>query len=165
VTPWRLCAIQALHPFYNRKSLEVVASWMTRLDRESAIADNTRYVAEVVSALKRDFPTRQPVVYAGFSQGAAMAYRAAAGAGHRCQAVVALGGDVPPELSERDLTELPRVLIGRGSDDPWYTEEKLEGDLGLLRRKGVKVEVCRFTGGHEWSEDFFLAAGRLLDSL
>jgi len=80
VARWRLCAIQALHPFYNRKSLEVVASWMTRLDRETAIADNTRYVAEVVSAVKRDFPTREPVAYAGFSQGVAMAYRAAAGA-------------------------------------------------------------------------------------
>ncbi len=165
VARWRLCAIQALHPFYDRKSLEVVASWMTRLDREAAIADNTRYVAEVVSAVKRDFPTREPTVYAGFSQGVAMAYRAAAGAGHRCGALVALGGDVPPELAERELSELPKVLIGRGSDDPWYTEEKLEEDLGLLRRKGVTVEVCRFVGGHEWSEEFLRAAGSLLESL
>ena len=165
VARWRLCAIQALHPFYNRKSLEVVASWMTCFDRETAIADNTRYVAEVVSAVKRDFPTREPVAYAGFSQGVAMAYRAAAGAGHRCGALVALGGDVPPELAEQDLSKFPKVLIGRGSDDPWYTEEKLERDLELLRKKGVAVEVCRFAGGHEWSEEFLRAAGRWLESL
>jgi hypothetical protein len=36
---WLLVSIQALHPFYTRKE-RVVASWMTRDDRELAIADN-----------------------------------------------------------------------------------------------------------------------------
>ena len=31
-----LCSIQALHPFYTRSQGGVVASWMTRLDREAA---------------------------------------------------------------------------------------------------------------------------------
>ena len=43
-----LCAVQALHPFYNRTG-DVIASWMTRLDREQAILDNVRYVASVVA--------------------------------------------------------------------------------------------------------------------
>jgi predicted esterase len=162
---WHRCAVQALHPFYRVKTGEVVASWMTRFNRELAIADNVRYVAEAVARARRELATREPLVYVGYSQGAAMAYRAAAGAGHRCQGLLALGGDVPPELAEADLSGLPRVLIGRGSDDPWYSEEKLASDVGLLESKGVAVDVCRFPGGHEWSDAFYRAAGVFLAAL
>ena len=37
---WTVASVQALHPFYNTRTQQVVASWMTRLDRELAIADN-----------------------------------------------------------------------------------------------------------------------------
>ena len=37
---WRLVAIQGLNRFYRGRSTDVVASWMTREDRELAIADN-----------------------------------------------------------------------------------------------------------------------------
>jgi predicted esterase len=162
IDDWRVCAVQALHPFYRGKTDEVVASWMTRFGREQAIEDNIRYVSGVVARVMGDFPTREPLVYAGFSQGTAMAYRAAAGAGHRSHALLALGGDVPPELAERDLAGFPGVLLGRGSSDPWYSEEKLAADVELLERKGVAVDVCRFDGGHEWSDAFYRAAGDLL---
>lgn len=159
---WLLCAVQALHPFYNQKTGDVVASWMTRLDREHAIADNVRYVGEVVAEVRRDFGAGETLVYAGFSQGAAMAYRAAAagasGSG-ACRGLVVLGGDVPPEL---DLTGLPQVLIGRGTGDTWYTQDKLERDLALLAGKGVRARSLVYQGGHEWTEEFRRAAGAFL---
>jgi predicted esterase len=160
--PWRFCAIQGLSTFYRTKTGAVRASWMTRFNRELAIADNTRYVAEVVTRVLRDFPTREPLVYVGFSQGVAMAYRAAAGAGHPSHALLVLGGDVPPELAERDLAGFPPVLIGRGSEDPWYSEAKLASDVALLEGKGVLVDVCRFEGEHGWSEAFERAAEAFL---
>src|SRR5690348_1296767 len=43
-------AVQALHPFYTRRD-EVVANWMTRFDRERAIADNVAYAAAAVARL------------------------------------------------------------------------------------------------------------------
>jgi len=132
------------------KTGDVVASWMTRFNRELAIEDNVRYVTGVVGRVREDYPTREPLVYVGFSQGVAMAYRAAAADGPACQALLALGGDVPPDLGGRDLTGFPRVLIGRGTADPWYSQEKLGADVDLLRSKGVSVEVCAFEGGHEW---------------
>jgi predicted esterase len=162
---WRRCAVQALHPFYRVKTGEVVASWMTRFNRELAIADNVRYVAEAVKRVKAEFPTKGPLVYIGFSQGTAMAYRAAARAGHPVQGLVALGGDLPPELAQEDLTGFPRVLIGRGTTDPWYSEKKLAADEALLEEKGVAVEVCRFDGGHEWSEAFYNVLGTFLAGL
>jgi len=158
---WILCAVQALHPFYNRTG-EVIAGWMTRQDRELAIEDNVRYVSGVVGELHRTLPVSDRLVFLGFSQGAAMAYRAAAGSGHRCHGVVVLGGDVPPELEQRDLEGFPPVLLGRGSSEEWYDAAKMEHDVELLRRKGVDIQPVVFEGGHEWTNEFRAAAGGFL---
>jgi predicted esterase len=156
-----LCAVQALHPFYNRTG-EVIASWMTRLDREQAILDNVRYIASVVAQVKQDLPVSERLVYLGFSQGAAMAYRAAAGAGHACQGLIVLGGDVPPEIERRDLTGFPPVLLGRGTSEQWYDAAKMEHDVELLRARKIDVRPCIFQGGHEWTDEFRAAAGEFL---
>ena len=54
---WALCAVQALHPFYNRQG-EVIASWMTRFNREEAIADNIAFVGGVVAEVRRELLRR-----------------------------------------------------------------------------------------------------------
>ncbi len=161
---WLSCAVQGLHPFY-RRSGEVVAGWMTRFDRERAIRDNLRYVAGVVTQVGRDYPVAGRPVYVGFSQGVAMAYRAAAASGQPGRGLIALAGDVPPELAEGDLSHLPPVLVGRGHDEEWYTEERLRADLERLAAGGVAVEVCRFPGGHEWTEEFYRACHVYLEGL
>jgi predicted esterase len=98
----------------------------------------------------------------GFSQGTAMAYRTAARTGRPVDAVVALGGDVPPELA--DLAELPfdRVLIARGVEEEWYAAEKLAADVKLIERLGVEPEVFEYAGGHEWTDAFRARAARFL---
>ncbi|HVG06527.1 MAG TPA: phospholipase [Thermoanaerobaculia bacterium] len=156
-----LCAVQALHPFYNRTG-EVIACWMTRLDREQAILDNVRYVASVVASVRQELPVSERLVYLGFSQGAAMAYRAAAGAGHLCQGLIVLGGDVPPELEQQDLSRFPPVLLGRGTSEEWYDAAKMEHDVELLRAKSVDVRPVIFQGGHEWTDEFRARAGEFL---
>lgn len=158
---WVLCAVQALHPFYNRAG-DVIASWMTRQDREQAIEDNVRYVASVVARVKRELPVSERLVYLGFSQGAAMAYRAAACSGQPCQGVIVLGGDLPPELERRDLTGFPPVLLGRGTSEEWYDAAKMEHDVELLRARKIDVRALVFQGGHEWTDEFRAAAGQFL---
>ena len=161
---WVLCAVQGLHPFYNRAG-DVIASWMTREQREHAIEDNLRYAASVVAEVKREVPVSQRLAYLGFSQGAAMAYRAAAGSGHTCLGVVVLGGDVPPELEARDLSHVPPVLLGRGSSEEWYDAAKMEHDVELLRKKGIDLRPYVFEGGHEWTNEFRAEAGRFLEEV
>ena len=151
---WTVVSVQGLNRFYDSRSREVVASWMTRQDRDFAIADNIAFVSEVVRRVLASRKVAGPLVFLGFSQGTAMAYRAAAGSGHPCQGVVALGGDVPPELAELGLAPCRRVLIGRGVSDEWYDEDKLTADLELLSALGCDAEVVRFPGGHEWTEEF-----------
>ena len=167
--PWLLVSVQALNRFYTRSN-DVVANWMTRQNREQAIADNIGYVASVVSAVRREYRCSDTVVYTGFSQGVAMAYRAAAFAADRSADVPAaagaimLAGDVPPDVAPH-IGALPRLLIGRGTTDPWYTEPKSAADLQLLAAGGVTPEVRVFDGGHVWHDEFVAAAGRFLDTV
>jgi predicted esterase len=157
---WHVASVQALHPFYTKRG-EVVAGWMTRFDRELAIADNTAYARSAVAALREELSPAPALVVAGFSQGVAMAYRAAADL-EGCSGVIALAGDVPPEV---DPGRLPRVLLGQGRGDTWYTGDKRKADLARLTEAGVPVETCVFDGGHEWSDTFYAAAGRFLRRL
>jgi predicted esterase len=156
-----LVAVQSLHLFYT-KGGDVVGSWMTKQGRDLAIADNVRYVSAVVDEVKRSFRARGRLVYAGFSQGASMAYRAAARAGHACDGVIALGGDLPPDVADDASVRLPAVLIGRGETDDWFTREKLEKDLACLSQLGVPARSVVYTGGHEWTGAFRTAMGEFL---
>ena len=156
---WIVVAVQALHPFYTRDQ-RVVANWMTRQDRDLAIADNLAYVRRVVDEVTTAHGRSGPLVFAGFSQGGAMAYRAAVDG--TAAGLIILAADVPPEIAARAVLQLPPVLLGRGTSDPWYTEEKHAADLAALQRHGVDVESCVFDGGHEWAPAFRDAASHFL---
>ena len=157
---WLRVSVQGLHRFYT-KGDRVVASWMTREDRREAIADNLAYAAAVRQAVARDDRAGAVAVVVGFSQGAAQAYRTAADAGRSCHGVIALGGDVPPDVATAAAT-LPPVLIGRGVRDEWYSAAKLGADVATLEGQGVAVTVCEFDGGHEWGDPFVAAASAWL---
>jgi predicted esterase len=155
---WSLVSVQALHPFYTRSGA-IVASWMTSLDRELAIADNLAYVGRVLAAL----PAPRILVFSGFSQGAAMAARAAA-AVPNASGLIMLGGDIPPDVKTGSGVSLPPVLLGRGSRDEWYTDEKFKEDLNWLDGR-TRVTRCVFAGGHEWTDAFREAAGEFLEGV
>jgi predicted esterase len=165
---WHLAAVQALHRFYGRAE-RVVASWMTREDREIAIADNVRYVDAALEAVIANVPAtgspQAPLVLFGFSQGVAMAYRCARLGRFQVAGVIALAGDIPPELAEDASRSWPPVLIGAGDADSLYTAEKLAADEALLEARGVAHRVARFTGGHESTDAFRRSAGEWLRDL
>lgn len=150
--PWTVASIQGLHQFYRRRTNEVIASWMTRQNRELAIADNAAYVLQVIRHIAGD--AAKGVVVAGFSQGVAMAYRAAVMLDRPVVGLIACGGDIPPELDNSALSRIPAVLVGRGARDDWYTAEKMDTDEERLRRANVQVESITFDGVHEWSTEF-----------
>ena len=162
---WLLVSIQGLHRFYQRRTNDVVASWMTRQDRELAIGDNLAYVASVIDKVDRDYPGSPRLVLAGFSQGVAMAFRAAAASSRRVDGVVAVGGDVPPELAPDTLTAVSRALVCRGAGDEFYTRSLFDRDVQRLTNAGVTVRPLQFEGGHEWSEAVVEAASAFLREL
>jgi len=159
---WTKVSIQALHPFYIRGDSKVVANWMTRQDRELAIADNIAYVQSAMAQALTDLAPRLHVVMVGFSQGAAMAYRAALHCAHPVAGIVALGGDIPPELKEDTSFTWPPLLVGVGDREEWYAGEKLEADLTFLGAHNITHQLVRFDGGHEWTAPFRDEVGRFL---
>jgi predicted esterase len=168
---WTRVSIQALNRFYIRGDARVVANWMTREDREQAITDNIAYVdAALTQALPSARVARSgpaPLVFVGFSQGVAMAYRAALMGLRAADGILALAGDLPPELkTEHPLRQpWPRVVIGVGEKEEWYSPEKVAADAAFLSSRGIDHSVVRFSGGHEWTNEFRAAAGRFLDSV
>jgi predicted esterase len=162
---WLLVSIQGLHRFYNRRTQEVVASWMTSQDRELMIADNLRFVTEVVDVAARDAPVAVPLVFAGFSQGVSMMFRAACNASRAIAGAIAVGGDVPPELDRHALSLIPAAFLGRGIRDEWYSPEHWAADQARLEEAGVGLTVFGFDGGHEWSVEVSAAVGTFLQRL
>ena len=157
---WRLVSAQALSRFYTRSNEAVIASWMTRQDREAAIADNLVYVDAVLTAVDREHPGAPRLVLTGFSQGVATMFRAAAA--RSVDGVIAVGGDVPPEIESSALTRVRRALVCRGARDEWYTAETFGRDVERLRDVRVHVESLNFPGGHEWSAEVVEAASAFL---
>jgi predicted esterase len=159
---WLCVSIQGLHRFYERRTDRVVASWMTRQDRELAIADNIAYVTACIDAAAAEWPTTSTVVFTGFSQGVAMAFRAAVNTTRRVASVIAVGSDIPPELAPSTLKGVSAVLIARGTSDAWYTREKFAADDRRLRDYSVNVRALEYNGGHEWSSEVTAAAADFL---
>jgi predicted esterase len=158
---YALLAVQSLHLFYTRAG-DVVGSWMTKQGREEAIADNIRYVADVVSRVRDEVPAGGKLVYVGYSQGASMAYRAAARGGHECHGLAVLGGDMPPDVADDPSARLPAVLVARGERDEWYTPEKFDRDVRTLTARGALERSLVVDGGHEWTPAFSTELGAFL---
>ena len=117
-----------------------------------------------MAAVADEHGITRPLIYAGFSQGVAMAYRAAALAQRPCDGVIALAADVPPDVAPL-AASLPKVLIGRGTEDTWYTEEQAAKDRAVLEQAGVAVSAHVFDGGHVWAPEFIAKAGAFVDEL
>jgi predicted esterase len=154
---WTLVSVQGLHRVYRGRSQDVVASWMTRQDREQMIHDNIEFTSRVVERL---VPPRVPFFTLGFSQGVATAFRGAVRGRRRAAGAVGVGGDVPPELLTDPASVFPPALLTRGLTDDWYSTAKLEADVDALRSRGVRVESFVFAGGHEWTPETAEAAGK-----
>jgi len=162
---WMLVSVQGLNRHYTRRGREIVAGWMTSQDRELAIADNVAWVDAALDAVAREFAEPRAIVFAGFSQGVGMAYRAALLGRRPGAAIVACCGDVPPELQRDPTLPWPRLLAATGARDEWYTPQRLEADAAFLRRVSPVVEAQVFDGAHEWTPSLAEATGRVLAEL
>jgi predicted esterase len=160
---WTLVSMQGLHRFYRGRSEQVVASWMTREDREEAIADNLAYLSAALEQVPHDKRTR--VVYAGFSQGVAMAFRAGLLGVARTLAIAAVGGDVPSELLTNGALQFPPILFTRGDRDEWLTQARFDKDVAAMTARGIALTAKVYEGGHEWNAQVSQAIGDFLHSV
>jgi predicted esterase len=161
-----LVSIQAMNRFYARGDQKVVANWMTRQDRDEAIADNITYVDRALgeNGVGSCFETTPDpdLFFVGFSQGVAMAYRAGLMGKRPAAGVVAIGGDIAPDVQSVPADRWPRVMIAAGAKDQWYTPDKVAADETFLRAHGVNFDIHRSDAGHEVTDDMLAAVARFI---
>lgn len=154
-----LCSIQGLHCFYRGQ--DIAASWMTSQHREQCIANNILYIDRVLDAIEAAC-SWQRLIFVGYSQGAAMAYRAAINGRHACTALFINGGDIPPDVLPQ-LLNVPPLCIVRGEDDDAYDTDALKRDRQRLG--ALPHQVHTFPGSHSWTEASSMQLGLFISSL
>lgn len=127
------------------------ASWMTRDDRESEIADYVEYLDRLVTLLRDELPVAAPVVALGFSQGVATVCRWAAFGQTPIARLVLWGGPVPSDLPGDRATQLFRgaaVTIVSGRADRLVPPSALEKERAALAARGIRADFVMHEGGH-----------------
>lgn len=166
-TRWIL-APEALSRFYHEmpdaarhlgmppQERRVGASWLTREERETEIADGVAYLDAVHAMARARLRADVRLVLLGFSQGVSVVTRWLARSGQRPVAdhLICWGGPVPQELVDDDHRIAARLTtLVAGTEDPWVSAERLEEQRERLVRLGVTPRVVRFDGGHRMDAD------------
>jgi predicted esterase len=143
-----LAAPMGQHHFY--RSDEVVASWMTRHERRDQIRQIVAFLEAIWEELARRY-TELPLYCAGFSQGAATAYRAAALSRLPVRRLFVLAGEMPPEVAAAlaRTRPVPATLFW-GEQDTRLARSVFERDSVWLKAAGWPAELRTLPGGHGW---------------
>src|SRR6476469_2198875 len=155
-----IVAPEALSRFYldpipmrrHDPSPRIGASWMTREDRESEIADYVAYLERLANEIRHPLAGAAPrLVVLGFSQGTATVSRWLAASEMRVDHLVLWGGAIPPEL---DLAAWAARLHGAaitlvaGEQDELTTPAAVTSEAERLSAAGVAFTLQRYSGGH-----------------
>ncbi len=155
----RIYAPEALNRYYLEEGQgvhgpgsRVGATWMTREDRLTEIADYVRYLDTLYRHVFADLARESSrVVLLGFSQGAATAARWAALGQARLDGLVLWASPSPPDLDWGPATQgrmLPPVSLVYGRGDTWFDERAALLEAERLRAHGLAPTLLGFDGGH-----------------
>lgn len=134
----------------------VGANWMTRHERERAIANNHRFLDYLLQDLLSKFKKMPKINVLGFSQGAATATRWASNWEGNIDRLVLWAGGFATDLILEDArlkflnTEINLVL---GEKDELISPESIEIQEELIRDLGKVVQRNFFSGGHELDQE------------
>lgn len=154
-----IVAPEAMNRFYlvspdkaPARDRPVGATWMTREDRESEIADYVEYLDDLYEDVAADAKTAGAQInVVGFSQGSATATRWATHGKSALSRLVLWGGLMPPET---DLSRGAAAFRGLsltlvlGSRDHYVSDAMLAAEQARLDAALVRYDVIRFDGGH-----------------
>jgi predicted esterase len=161
-----IVAPEAMNRFYlvsvdkiPARDRPVGATWMTREDRESEIADYVEYLDALYDEVAaRHVANGARVHVIGFSQATATAARWIEHGRATVHRLILWGGLLPPETKiaadPSTLHGMPLVLVA-GSRDHYVTPEILEAERARLNRASVPHRVLTFDGGHAVSRSVF----------
>jgi len=146
----QIIAPEGLSRFYwNGFSGPVVASWMTREDRDAEIQDQYYFLDKVVRLVN---PENKAINLLGFSQGVAAAIRWASRSGRSFNKVVLWAGEPAADVDyskENHPFRTAKVYFVAGTSDQFIPEELLHKTIDKFQETGIPIELLRFDGKHE----------------
>jgi predicted esterase len=132
---------------------KVVASWMTKEDREDDIHDYVNYLDAVYSEVISQIKNRSVKINVlGFSQGVATVCRWLASGGSQADNLFLWAGAFPSDLNlelNKKILDALHITFVMGDNDQYITEEKVQEHIKMLEKSTLKYNVVRFEGGHE----------------
>ena len=160
--PGRLIvAPEALHRFYvdpppaPAAQRRVGATWMTREDRETDIADYVDYLDQLVSEVLAQSPGAR-LRALGFSQGSATVLRWAVRASRVPDQLILWAGEVPADIDwNMGARKLATTKIDavRGDRDESVSRNALQRNLDRLTEVALQYQIHGFSGGHRLDDE------------
>lgn len=143
-------APEGLSAFYLQgTSGRVGASWMTKENREVAIANYLHFLDAVQ---QQTSPQNSPLTLFGFSQGCATVCRYLEHSDTPVNRLILWAGVFPPDLSltlSLEKLKACEIILVWGNQDPYLTPERQREQEDWLQRLGLRYTVRNFEGGHQ----------------
>ena len=134
----------------------VGANWMTKHERETAIANNHRYLDGLMEELLVSYSVRPQINVLGFSQGAATGTRWASNWSGEISKLVLWAGGFAEDLilanMEGKFSDTAVIMV-LGNQDEMIQAESIEKQEELIAKLGISVQKYAFEGGHELDQE------------
>lgn len=130
----------------------VGANWMTRYERDIAIANNHRFLDLLMDEILEKFSQIPEIHLLGFSQGAATATRWAGRWTKPVKQMILWAGGFAHDLileQSRDQFRNTEIQLVFGTKDELITVESLESQRAFFGLLEKEVREVTFEGGHE----------------
>ncbi|QDH79138.1 alpha/beta hydrolase [Echinicola soli] len=140
------------HGYLKGFSGRVGANWMTKHERGNAIANNNRFLNQILARNLEQFTDPPSIHILGFSQGCATATRWASQLSCPIKSLILWGGgfahDLDFSMVSSKLSET-RIWSVEGDSDEFLTDERKLEQAEILSRMTVKKESILYSGGHD----------------
>lgn len=131
---------------------KVGANWMTKHEREVAIANNHRYLNLLMEQTLEKFEQLPKIHVLGFSQGAATSTRWASQWPGQIETLVLWAGGFAQDLSldlGKEKFEQTELILAFGEQDELILDDHKNQQLKFIQALGKQPTVLNFSGGHE----------------
>ena len=140
-------APEGMHRFYlNGTSGRVGASWMTKEDRESDIADNLNWLSQLFVELNKQ-KSFEKTILLGFSQGGATAARWFYNKKVPFDQLILWASVFPPDLERPQINSNSNNYFVIGTDDEYYNAEAQKNEIEFYEKIGF--QTLQFEGKHD----------------
>jgi len=144
-----IIAPEGLHRFYARGGAgNVVASWMTKEDRENDIRDYVSFFNEMRRNCIAKYPNLEKETVLGFSQGGATAARWVSSGNFNPDRLILWCAFFPPDVKIQSDEKVALTVVTASNDRFIYNDEAAS-QLKLMRATHPTLLHVHFEGEHE----------------